>query len=120
MHIISRKVKEPIMWSDLFSALKKFDFEQANKILGSIDVIAALKNPWVIVSMVIICVILAVRRGENAVITFLSIPAILLVFQKTIRGMDVMQLEYHSQGLLLFIGGFLVIAGINLYFYFVR
>lgn len=108
------------MWSDLFSALKALDFERANKILESVDVLAALKDPWVIVSMVIICVVLAIRRGENAVITFLSIPAILVIFQKTVRGMDVMQLEHNSQNLLLFIGGFLVIAGINLYFYFVR
>jgi hypothetical protein len=70
--------------------------------------------------MVIICVVLAIRRGENAVITFVSIPAILVIFQKTVQGMDVMQLEHNSQNLLLFIGGFLVIAGINLYFYFVR
>jgi hypothetical protein len=108
------------MWLDLFSALKAFDFERANKILATTDVVAVLKNPWVIVSMVIICVVLAIRRGENAVITFLSIPAILVIFQKTVKGMDVMQLEHNSQSLFLFIGGFLVIAGINLYFYFVR
>ena len=108
------------MWSELFSALKALNFEQANKILESVDVLTALKNPWVIVSMVIICVVLAIRRGENAVITFLSIPAILIIFQKTVQGMDVMQLEHNSLGLLLFIGGFLLIAGINLYFYFVR
>ena len=65
-------------------------------------------------------VINAIRRGENAVITFLSVPAVLIVFQKTVRGMDVMELEHNSQDLLIFIGGFLVIAGVNLYFHFVR
>jgi hypothetical protein len=108
------------MWTDLFNALKVLDFQKANKILEGIDVLTVLKNPWVIVAMVLICVYLAIRRGENAVITFLSIPAILIVFQKTVRGMDVMELEHNSQDLLIFIGGFMVIAGVNLYFHFVR
>lgn len=108
------------MWSDLVNALKALDFQQANKILGSMDVLTVLKNPWVIVAMVLISVYLAIRHGENAVITFLSIPAILVIFQKTVQGMNVMELENNSQDLLIFIGGFLVIAGVNLYFHFVR
>jgi len=108
------------MWSDLFNALKALDFQQANKILGNMDVLTVLKNPWVIAAIVLICVYLAIRRGENAVITFLSVPAILVIFQKTVQGMNVMELENNSQDLLIFIGGFLVIAGVNLYFHFVR
>jgi hypothetical protein len=108
------------MWTDLFNALKALDFQKANTILGGMDVLTVLKNPWVIVTMVLICVYLAIKRGENAVITFLSVPAILIVFQKTVQGMDVMELENNSQDLLIFIGGFLVIAAVNLYFHFVR
>jgi hypothetical protein len=108
------------MWTDLFNALKALDFQKANTILGGVDVLTVLKDPWVIVTMVLICVYLAIKRGENAVITFLSIPAILVVFQKTVQGMDVMELETNSQDLLIFIGGFLVIAAVNLYFHFVR
>ena len=108
------------MWTNLFNALKAFDFQKANKILEGMDILTVLRNPWVIVAMVAICVYLAIRRGENAVITFLSVPAVLIVFQKTVRGMDVMELEHNSQDLLIFIGGFLVIAGVNLYFHFVR
>jgi hypothetical protein len=108
------------MWTDLFNALKALDFQKANKILGGVDVLTILKDPWVIVVMVLICVYLAIKHGENAVITFLSVPAILIVFQKTVQGMDVMELEHNSQDLLIFIGGFLVIAGVNLYFHFVR
>ena len=108
------------MWTDLFNALKALDFQKANKILGDMDVLTVLKDPWVIVAMVLICVYLAIKRGENAVITFLSIPAILVVFQKTVQGMNVMELENNSQDLLIFIGGFLVIAAVNLYFHFVR
>ncbi len=108
------------MWSDLFNALKAFDFQQANKIMGGMDVLTVLKNPWVIVVMVIVCVYLAIWRGENAVITFVSVPAILVIFQKTVQDMNVMELEHHSQNLVIFIAGFLVIAGVNLYFHFVR
>jgi len=108
------------MWSDLFFALKAMDFKQANKILSGVDVLTALKNPWVIGVMVIICIVILIRRGERAVVSFLSIPALLLLFQKTIHGMDVMELEHNSQNLLIFIGGFLVIAGVNVYFHFVR
>jgi hypothetical protein len=108
------------MWRDLFNALKALDFQKANTILEGMDVLTVLKNPWVIVTMVLICVYLAIKRGENAVITFLSIPAILIVFQKTVQGMNVMELENNSQDLLIFIGGFLVIAAVNLYFHFVR
>ena len=108
------------MWSNLFDALKAMDFKQVNKILSGIDVLTALMNPWVIAVMVIICVVLLIRRGDRAVITFLSIPALLVLFQKTIQDMDVMELEYQSQTLFIFIAGFLVIAGINIYFHFVR
>ena len=108
------------MWTDLFNALKAFDFQQANKIVAGMDMLTVLKNPWVIVIMILICVYLAIRKGENAVITFLSIPAILVIFQKTVQDMNVMELENNSQDLLIFIGGFMVIAGVNLYFHFVR
>jgi hypothetical protein len=54
------------MWSDLFSALKAMDFKQVNKILGGLDVLTLLKNPWVIAIMVIICIVLVIRRGEKA------------------------------------------------------
>jgi hypothetical protein len=115
-----RPAKEHTMWTDLFNALKALDFQEANKIMGGMDVLTVLKNPWVIAVMVVICVYLAIKHGENAVITFLSVPAILIIFQKTVRDMNVMELENNSQDLLIFIGGFLVIAGVNLYFHFVR
>jgi hypothetical protein len=108
------------MWSDLFSALKAMDFAQANKILSDVDVLTALMNPWVIAVMVIICIVLLIRRGDRAVITFLSFPALMVLFQKTVQDMDAMALEHNSQDLLVFISGFLVIAGINVYFHFVH
>jgi hypothetical protein len=108
------------MWSDLFSALKAMNFAEASKILSGVDVLTALMNPWVIAVMVITCVALLIRRGDRAVITFLSFPALMVLFQKTVKDMDAMALEHNSQGLLIFISGFLVIAGINVYVHFVR
>jgi hypothetical protein len=108
------------MWSDLFSALKAMDFKQVNKILGGLDVLTLLKNPWVIAIMVIICIVLVIRRGGKALVTFLSIPALAVLFQKTIQGAHVTELEFSAQKLLIFIGGFLVIAAVNVYFHFVR
>jgi hypothetical protein len=108
------------MWSDLYFALKAFDFKQADKILSNIDILTALKNPWVITVMVITCIVLLIRRGDRAVVTFLSIPTFLILFQKTVQDMDVMQLENNGTTLFIFIGGFLVLAGLNVYIHFVR
>jgi hypothetical protein len=77
-------------------------------------------NPWIIAGMVITSAILLIRRKEKAFVTFLSIPALMVLFQKTVQDMNVMELEYRSQNFLVFIGGFLFVAGINVYFYFVR
>ena len=108
------------MWSDLFIALKAMNFKQVNKILSSVDVLTVLKNPWMIAVMVIICIVLFIRRGEKAVITFLSFPALMVLFQKTIKDAQAVELAYSTETLLIFIGGFLVIAGMNVYFHFVR
>ncbi len=108
------------MWSDLFFALKAMNFEQVEKILSSVDVLTALMNPWVIAVMVIICIVLFIRSGKKAVITLLSSPALMVLFQKTIKDSQAMELKHSSQDLLIFIGGFLVIVGMNVYFHFVR
>jgi hypothetical protein len=108
------------MLSEVFSALKAMDFKKVNKIFEGIDVLAVLMNPWVIVVIVIICAVLLIRRGYRSVVTFLSFPALMVLFQKTVQGSKVTELEYSLEGLLLFVGGFLVIAAVNIYLYFVR
>ena len=96
------------------------NFKQVNKILSGMDILTVLKNPWVIAVMVIICIVLLMRYGKRAVITFLSFPALIVLFEKTIKGTEIMALEHSGQYLLIFVGGFLAIAGINIYFHFVR
>jgi len=63
---------------------------------------------------------LLIRRGYRPVVTFLSIPALMVLFQKTVQSSRVTDLEYSLEGLLIFVGGFLVIAGVNVYFHFIR
>lgn len=108
------------MWSDLLLALKAMNFTQVSKILSGVDVLTVLKNPWIVVGMIIICIVLLIRSGEKGVITFLSFPAFLVLCQKTVKGAEAMELASSGLNLLIFIGGFLIIAGVNVYFHLVR
>ncbi len=108
------------MLSEFFAALKATDFKKANEILGNVDFLDLLINPWVIAFIVIVCIVLAIRRGTAAVVTFLSFPALMVLFQQTVQGSNAMELEYGATGLLIFVGGFLAIGGINVYLHFVR
>ncbi|OEU47715.1 MAG: hypothetical protein BA872_08100 [Desulfobacterales bacterium C00003060] len=106
------------MWSDIFSALKAMDFKRLNEILAGVDVLTLLKNPWVIAVTIIISVVLIIRHMEKTLVTLLSIPALLVIFQKTIQ--DTSSLEVSLQKLLIFVGGLVVIAAVNIYFHVVR
>ena len=108
------------MLFDLFAALKAMDFKKANEILASVNFLDVLINPWVIAIIVIVSVVLAIRRGLPAVVTFLSFPALMVLFQQTVQGSRATELEHGATGLLIFVGGFLAIAGINIYLHFVR
>jgi hypothetical protein len=106
------------MWSDLVSAVKSLDFKQINQILSGIDILTLLKNPWVIAFMAVTCIIFLIRGMEKALVTFLSIPAALVLFQKTVQGTDV--LDFNAQKLLIFVVGFVAIAAVNVYFWVIR
>jgi hypothetical protein len=106
------------MLSEIISALKELDFQRLNEILTGIDMLTLLQNPYVIAFMVICCIIFIIRGMERALITFLSAPAFLVLFQKTVEGTNA--LDFEAEKLLIFCGGFIVIAALNIYFYFVR
>jgi len=107
-----------VMWSDILEKVRKFDFSQLNKILEGIDVLTLLKNPWIIALMVVVCIIFIIRGMEKALVSFLSVPVLLVIFQKTIQDYDAM--NFSAERLLVFCGGFIVLAGVNIYFHFVR
>jgi hypothetical protein len=106
------------VWSDFVSALRSLDFKQMNEILSGIDVLTILKNPWVIAFMVIACIVFLIRGMERALVGFLSIPAALVLFQKTVQGKNA--LDFDAQKLMIFVIGFVVIAAVNVYFWVIR
>ena len=106
------------MWKELIAALRALDFKHFNEIVSGLDMLEVLKNPWVIVAMVILCIVFAIRGMEKALVGFLSVPALIVLFQKTVQGKSM--LEFDAERLFIFVGGFLVIAAINIYFWVVR
>ena len=106
------------MWKEMIAALKALDFKQLNEILSGIDVVAFLMNPFTIIGMVIPCIIFIIRGMEKALVTFLSIPALLVLFQETTQGQNAM--EFEGDRLFIFVVGLLAIAGVNIYFWIVR
>lgn len=106
------------MLSDILSAIKDLDFHGLNEILTNIDMLTLLKNPWFIGFMVICSLIFIIRGMEKALVTFLSAPALLLLFQKTVEGTDAF--DFNAEKLLIFCGGFVALAAVNIYVFFVR
>jgi hypothetical protein len=106
------------MWSDIIRRFREFEFNQLPKILEGIDVLTLLKNPWIIALMVILCIIFIIRGMEKALVSFLSVPVLLVLFQKTVQDYDPM--NFNAERLLVFCGGFIVLAGVNICFHFVR
>ena len=106
------------MLSDIISAIIDLDFHSLNEILVNIDMLEVLKDPWVIGFMVICSIIFVIRGMEKALVTFLSAPALLVLFQKTVEGTDA--LDFNAEKLLIFCGGFVALAAINIYVFFVR
>jgi hypothetical protein len=106
------------MLSDIISAVMDLDFLSLNEILTSIDMLEVLKDPYFIGFMVVCCLIFIIRGMEKALVMFLSAPAFLVLFQHTIEGTDA--LDFDAEKLLIFCGGFVAIAAVNIYVFFVR
>jgi len=106
------------MLSDIISAIKDLDFNRLNDILASIDMLTLIKNPYFIGFMVACSIIFIIKGMEKALVTLLSAPAFLLLFQVTVQGTNA--LDFDAEKLLIFCGGFVAIAAVNVYVYFVR
>jgi len=106
------------MLLDIMSAIRDLDFKGLNEILVSIDMLTVIKNPYFIGFMVCCSIVFIIRGMERALVTFLSAPAFLLLFQVTVEGTDA--LNFEADKLLTFCGGFIAIAAVNIYVYFVR
>ena len=106
------------MLSEIISAIKDLDFLKLNEILTNIDMLEVLKDPYYIGFTVVCCLIFIIRGMEKALVMFLSAPAFLVLFQHTIEGTDA--LDFDAEKLLMFCGGFIAIAAVNIYVFFVR
>ncbi len=106
------------MWSDMISAIIDLDFKAFNEIVAGTDMLTILKNPYTIAIMVIASIIFIIRGMEKALATLFSVPALVVLFQKTVQGTDA--LDFDAEKLLIFVGGFVVIAAVNVYIFFVR
>jgi hypothetical protein len=104
--------------SEIISAIRNLDVNRLNEILVSIDMLTLIKNPYFIGFMVVCSIVLIIRGMERAFVTLLSAPAFLLLFQQTVEGTNV--LDFDAKKLLIFCGGFIAIAAVNIYVYFVR
>jgi uncharacterized membrane protein YphA (DoxX/SURF4 family) len=106
------------MLSEIISAIKDLDFLRLNEILASFDMLEVLKDPYFLGFSVVCCFIFIIRGMEKALVMFLSAPAFLVLFQHTIEGTDA--LDFDAEKLLVFCGGFIAIAAVNIYVFFVR
>ena len=106
------------MLGDIISAIRELDFRGLNDILVGIDALTLLKDPYVIIFMVCCCIIFIIRGMEKAFVVFLSAPAFLVLFQKTVEGTNAWDVD--AQKLLVFCGGFIALAAVNIYVFFVR
>ena len=106
------------MFYEIISAIKDLDFLKLNEILTNIDMLEVLKDPYYIGFTVVCCLIFIIRGMEKALVMFLSAPAFLVLFQHTIEGTDA--LDFDAEKLLMFCGGFIAIAAVNIYVFFVR
>lgn len=106
------------MLTEIISAIKDLDFLRLNEILASFDMLEVLKDPYYIGFSVVCCLIFIIRGMEKALVMFLSAPAFLVLFQHTIEGTDA--LDFDAEKLLIFCGGFIAIAAVNIYIFFVR
>ena len=106
------------MWSAITSALKILDSQRLDEIFRGIDLLTALKNPWVLAVMAIMCLVFINRRMERTLIAFLSIPALLLLIQVAVQDYNV--LDFRAERILLLVVGSFVIASLNVYFCFMR
>ena len=104
--------------SEIISAIRDLDFSGLNDILVSIDMLTLVQDPYFIGFVVCCSIIFIIRGMERALVTFLSAPAFLLLFQQTVEGTSA--LDFDAKKLLIFCAGFIAISAVNIYVYFVR
>ena len=102
---------------NLFSTVKEFSVVTGDFLAG-LYVCPALKNPWIIVLIAITCIIMLARGMERALVSLISMLALIVLLQNTTQNFTVP--GCYTQELPIFIGGCLAIAATNLYMFLLR
>ena len=105
------------MCLDLINTLEELSI-MTGDFLADIYVWPVLKNPWIIVLIAITCIILLVRGMERALVSLISILALLVLFQNTTQNFTVP--GCFTEQLPIFVCGCLAIAATNLYMFLLR
>jgi hypothetical protein len=78
-----------------------------------------LTNSWLQIALIAVpCIIFLIGRRYNLLVAFLSIPACVCLLRYTTEGVSVP--ACYADKLPVFVGGFLFIAGINVYYQLVK
>jgi hypothetical protein len=78
-----------------------------------------LTNSWLQIALIAVpCIIFLIGRRYNLLVAFLSIPAGVCLLKYTTEGISVP--DCYADKLLVFVGGFIVIAGFNVYYHLVK
>ena len=78
-----------------------------------------LTNSWLqIVLIAVPCILFLIGRRYNLLVAFLSIPAGICLLKYTTEGISVP--DCYADKLPIFVGGFIVIAGFNVYYHLVK
>ena len=106
------------MNADLFSSLMA-TLVGAQQGTFAIEVSHLLVSPWVqLVLIAIPCIIFVVGRRYNMLVAFLSIPACVCILRYTTENISVP--DCYAEKLPVFVGGFLVIGALNVYYHVVK
>ena len=106
------------MGTDLLSSLVETVFA-AQHVNLTTEICNLLANSWLQIALIAVpCIIFLIGRRYNLIVGFLSIPACVCLLRYTTEGISVP--DCYADKLPVFVGGFLFIAGINVYYHFVK
>jgi uncharacterized membrane protein YoaK (UPF0700 family) len=106
------------MSTNLFSSFMAM-FVGAQQGNVATEVCNLLVSPWVHLALIAIpCIIFVVGRRYNMLVAFLSIPACVCILRYTTENISVP--DCYAEKLPVFVGGFLVIGALNVYYHVVK
>ena len=106
------------MGTDLLSSLMEMIFGALHGNLTT-ETCNLLTNSWLQIALIAVpCIIFLIGRRYNFLVGFLSIPACVCLLRYTTEGISVP--DCYADKLPVFVGGFLFIAGINVYYHLVK